>query len=205
MGAARCTTTSSCVSPNCWKGPGGRCASTPPRRRPPSRPTWPTWIPHNQHSYRGNYHIWETLCLWDRPEVYGIAKKGIDCRAYRSPFNSKSRIKEALPRVLAALRARHVLVSFSNEGYVSREEIESWLSTRGHFEVVEVDFKRYVGAQIGIYNPQGKKVGKVSHLRNKELLFLVGPDRADVRRAADAARGRRSQPIGSQRTARRGG
>ena len=161
--------------------------------------------PYNQHSYRGNYHIWETLCLWDRPEVYGIAKKRIDCRAYRSPFNSKSRIKEALPRVLAALRARHVLVSFSNEGYVSREEIESWLSTRGHFEVVEVDFKRYVGAQIGIYNPQGKKVGKVSHLRNKELLFLVGPDRADVRRAADAARGRRSQPIGSQRTARRGG
>ena len=25
----------------------------------------------------------------------------------------------------------------------------------------------------GIYNPKGEKVGKISHVRNKELLFLV--------------------------------
>jgi adenine-specific DNA-methyltransferase len=38
-----------------------------------------------------------------------------------------------------------------------------------------VDYKRYVGAQIGIYNPRGEKVGRVSHLRNKELLYIVTP------------------------------
>jgi adenine-specific DNA-methyltransferase len=37
----------------------------------------------------------------------------------------------------------------------------------------ENDFKRYVGAQIGIYNPQGRKVGTVSHLRNTEYLYVV--------------------------------
>jgi hypothetical protein len=37
----------------------------------------------------------------------------------------------------------------------------------------QVPFKRYVGAQIGIYNPQGAKVGAVSHLRNKEFLYVV--------------------------------
>jgi hypothetical protein len=35
-----------------------------------------------------------------------------------------------------------------------------------------------VGAQIGIYNPQGEKVGRVSHLRNREYLFLAGPHAA---------------------------
>ena len=25
--------------------------------------------PYNQHSYLGNYHVWETLELWDKPEV----------------------------------------------------------------------------------------------------------------------------------------
>jgi adenine-specific DNA-methyltransferase len=30
-----------------------------------------------------------------------------------------------------------------------------------------------VGAQIGIHNPKGKKVGTVSHLKNKEYLFVV--------------------------------
>jgi len=39
-----------------------------------------------------------------------------------------------------------------------------------------INQKRYVGAQIGIYNPDGEKVGKVSHLSNKEYLFLAGPD-----------------------------
>ena len=34
---------------------------------------------------------------------------------------------------------------------------------------------RYVGAQIGVHDPKGKRVGKVSHLRNRELLFAVAP------------------------------
>ena len=49
----------------------------------------------NQHSYRGNYHIWETLVRWDKPEVYGTACKRVDCRSYQSPFNSKRRFREA--------------------------------------------------------------------------------------------------------------
>ena len=28
--------------------------------------------PYNQHSYLGNYHIWETLVRWDKPETYGV-------------------------------------------------------------------------------------------------------------------------------------
>lgn len=143
--------------------------------------------PYNQHSYLGNYHVWESLVRWDKPEVYGTAQKRVDCRSYRNPFNSKRRIRPALAEVLDALRARWLVVSFSDEGYLPRPELERLLAERGHVEVVEVDFKRYVGAQIGIYNPRGEKVGRVSHLRNREHLFLVGPDRAALRRARDAA------------------
>jgi adenine-specific DNA-methyltransferase len=42
--------------------------------------------------------------------------------------------------------------------------------------VVEFDYKRYVGARIGIYNPAGEKVGAISHTENKEYLFVVGGD-----------------------------
>jgi adenine-specific DNA-methyltransferase len=44
--------------------------------------------------------------------------------------------------------------------------------------------KRYVGAQIGIHAPSGEKVGRVSHLRTTEYLFVAGPDRAAVEQAA---------------------
>jgi adenine-specific DNA-methyltransferase len=53
--------------------------------------------------------------------------------------------------------------------------------------VLAVDFKRYVGAQIGIFNPGGERVGRVSHLRNQELLYFVAPDSEMLRRMVAGA------------------
>ena len=129
--------------------------------------------PYNQHKYLNNYHVWETLIRWDAPEVYGTACKRVDCREYDSPFNSKPRIEDAMRELVGSLRARHLVVSFSDEGYLGREELEAMLGAEGDVRVLTHDYKRYVGAQIGIFNPSGEKVGKVSHLRNNEYLFVV--------------------------------
>jgi adenine-specific DNA-methyltransferase len=132
--------------------------------------------PYNQHKYIGNYHIWETLVLWDAPETYGRACKRVDCRTRSSPFNSQKQSAAALAQVIDRVRARWLVVSFNNEGYVSRDEMEALLGRRGHVTVVEHEYKRYVGAKIGIYNPSGKKVGRPGHLLNKEYLYVVGPE-----------------------------
>ena len=133
--------------------------------------------PYNQHSYLGNYHIWESLVRWDKPEVYGVACKRVDVRERQSIFNSRPKSAGALRLLLAAVRAPVLVVSFSNEGYLSRGEMESMLSSlcsgAGTLTTIASDFKRYVGAQIGIYSPQGRKVGTVSHLRNTEYLYVV--------------------------------
>ena len=134
--------------------------------------------PYNQHKYLNNYHVWESLVRWDKPEVYGIARKRVDCRQYDSPFNSRTRIRSALAELVDRIDARYLVVSFNDEGYVSEREMLEILERRGPVSVQRVDFKRYVGAQIGIYNPAGVKTGKVSHLRNQELIFVVGGDRA---------------------------
>jgi len=133
--------------------------------------------PYNSHKYVGNYHIWETLVRWDRPEVYGIACKRIDCRARTSVFNSRPRAADGLRALLDAVRARYVVVSFNNEGFFTRESLVEILGLHGAVTVIEQDAKRYVGAQIGIYNPAGKKVGRVGHLRNVEYLFVVARHR----------------------------
>lgn len=129
--------------------------------------------PYNQHKYLGNYHIWETLVRWDRPPLYGVACKREDTKQRASAYNSTRTIHAALRELVHAARCRWLLVSFSNEGFVSRTEMEALLAERGEVQVHEADHKRYVGAQIGIYNPQGEKVGKVSHLRNTEHLYVV--------------------------------
>ena len=130
--------------------------------------------PYNQHNYRGNYHIWETLCRWDKPEAYGKARKRIDVKDkdFKSDFNFKRKAHDAMLNVIQSVKAKHIVVSFSNEGYISRDEMIKMLSTRGNVEVSSYDYDRYVGAQIGVHDLEGNKVGEVSHLKNKEHIFI---------------------------------
>ncbi len=132
--------------------------------------------PYNQHSYRGNYHIWETLVENDRPEVYGKAQKRLDCRTQKSDFNSKPKFRDTLTSAIKALQARHLVVSFNDEGFIGQHDLEELLSQFGAVEVFSIDYKRYVGAQIGIYNQLGVKVGEVKKLQNKEFLYVVNRD-----------------------------
>lgn len=144
--------------------------------------------PYNQHRYFTNYHVWETLVAWDAPAHYGVACKRVDARdeSTKSVFNRRRLMPDALRRVIASVPARVVVVSYNDEAWVSAEELREMCAVRGHVEVLSFDSRRYVGAQIGIHNPQGERVGTVSHVRNRELLAIAG-ERAEVRRLVDAA------------------
>lgn len=134
--------------------------------------------PYNQHRYFTNYHVWETLVAWDAPAHYGIACKRIDSRdpSTRSPFNSKRTMPAALASVIAEVDAELVVVSYNDEAWLTLDDLVDMCSVGGrHVGVLAFDSKRYVGAQIGIHNPKGERVGKVSHLRNTELVVLAGP------------------------------
>jgi adenine-specific DNA-methyltransferase len=143
--------------------------------------------PYNQHSYFSNYHVWETLVRWDAPEAYGIARKRIDCRTTKSAFNRKREAWDAFASLVDALPTPWLVVSFSNEGFHALDDVHALLGAKGYVRAVEVDSKRYVGAQIGIHNLRGERVGRVSHLRNTEVLFVVGPDEAAVEGAIAAS------------------
>ena len=62
--------------------------------------------------------------------------KRIDCRERKSDFNSKPKAMEALRQFFAAIDCRYLVVSFSNEGYVSREEMEAMLKPHGDVYIV---------------------------------------------------------------------
>lgn len=144
--------------------------------------------PYNQHSYFNNYHVWETLVRGDAPEAYGVARKRTDCRTTRSPFNSRTRAWSALADVVSSVRARHVILSFSDEGFFPVAALADLLTQRfGELAAIPVPTRRYVGAQIGIHDLRGVVVGAVSHLHNTEWLFLAGPDARSIAEASGAA------------------
>ena len=143
--------------------------------------------PYNQHRYFTNYHVWETLVAGDEPEHYGVACKRIDARddTTKSVFNARRKMPDALRRVIADVRARVVVVSYNDEAWVTAEELRDMCSVHGHVELLSFDSRRYVGAQIGIHNPKGERVGVVSHVRNREYLAIAG-DRSEVARLVEA-------------------
>ncbi len=142
--------------------------------------------PYNQHSYFSNYHAWETITRNDRPGSYGVARKRLDCRTTRSPFNSARDSWPALVDLVGALRTPWVILSINDEGFHAPAEVAELLGERGHVAALAMNVPRYVGARIGIHNPAGERVGSVSHVRATEWLMVSGPDRAAVRSAFGA-------------------
>lgn len=136
--------------------------------------------PYDQHAYLSNYHVWETLVRWDRPEVYGRAAKRLDCRTRRSAFNSRTAIGPALARLIGALRARTLVVSFGAEGFLARTELERMLSARGFLRVLEIPHRRYAGTRLGIHNGRGERVGTPGAETTVERLYVASDRRLDL-------------------------
>ena len=137
--------------------------------------------PYNQHSYLGNYHVWETLARGDEPEVYGVACKRADVRERGSAFNRRTTMEGAFADVLARARAKRLVVSFSDEGHLALPRLRELLVARGRVREVSVEHPRYIGHRLGVYNPKGEKVGTPGPARNREHLFVVECSRATRR------------------------
>ena len=147
--------------------------------------------PYNQHSYLGNYHVWESLVRWDRPEVYGVAKKREDVRERQSAFNRRGTMPGALRECVERVRARWLVVSFSDEGFLAPADLRALLAERGAVTEQAVDHPRYIGHKIGIHDLAGRRVGTPGHARNREHLFVV--DTRPARRRA--VRTRAVEPV----------
>jgi adenine-specific DNA-methyltransferase len=139
--------------------------------------------PYNQHRYFTNYHVWETLVAWDSPEAYGVARKRIDARdpTTRSEFNSKRAMPAALASVVRSVDCDLLVLSYNDESWLGLDELEAMCaqprprtSSARAVATLAFDSARYVGARIGIFDPSGRKVGRVGHLSNQELLVISG-------------------------------
>ena len=101
-------------------------------------------------------------------------------------FNRRRAMPDALRACIEGVDAAVTVVSYNDESWVALDELAEMCRARGAVEVLAYDSKRYVGAQIGIHNPSGVRVGTVSRLRNQEYLVVCG-DAELVGRARVAA------------------
>ena len=111
--------------------------------------------PYNQHPYASNYHVLNSITLWDKPalspHIDGRTKSAIrtDWRTTRrSAYNYRHEAAEAYRALFQSIRARHILTSYSTDGMIPLDALIEPNAQRGHVSVVMRGYKRYrVSAQ----------------------------------------------------------
>ena len=118
--------------------------------------------PYNQHPYGSNYFLLNLLVDYQRPAQHSQVS-GIPPDWRRSRYNQRAHCKEALAQLVAQVRARFVLVSYSSEGFLSKDDLLQLLGQTGRVEVLTQRYPAFRGSRNLHARPK--------HLH--ELLFLV--------------------------------
>lgn len=102
--------------------------------------------PYNQHPYGSNYFMLNLLVDYEEPEAISRVS-GIPRNWRRSAYNRAGAASAALEDLVAALRARFVLVSFNSEGFIAPEEMLGILGRHGKVGVVERRYNAFRGSR----------------------------------------------------------
>lgn len=105
--------------------------------------------PYNQHPYGSNYHVLNTLVLWDKPPLSPQITRGdksairTDWRTQRRSAYNYNTASEAYNNLLQNLDARFILTSYSTDGNIPLKTMLRAASTRGALSCVSNAYKRY--------------------------------------------------------------
>ncbi|MDD5326587.1 MAG: DNA adenine methylase [Phycisphaerae bacterium] len=136
-------------------------------------------MPPSRVRYASYYHLWTTICLNDKPKLFGKAKRREDTsdvvagsvfEEFRRNGDGKLIAVEAIERLIKAANARWILLSYSSGGRATAEELNEVLTNSGRIlDFVEVDYKKNVMAEMKWTN-QWLRDSAQPH---REFLFLI--------------------------------
>jgi adenine-specific DNA-methyltransferase len=106
--------------------------------------------PYNQHPYGSNYHVLNSVVLWDKPALSKQITRGtkaairLDWRTERrSAYNYREVASTAYQRLLDAVNARYILTSYSTDGTIPLDSMLQANVARGLVSLVMQGYKRY--------------------------------------------------------------
>ena len=71
--------------------------------------------PYNSRQYCDAYHLLENIALWQKPEVFGVARK-MDRSKMKSKYCKSIQAAVALEDLVRKLHCRYILFSYNNNG-----------------------------------------------------------------------------------------
>jgi adenine-specific DNA-methyltransferase len=136
-------------------------------------------MPPSRVRYASYYHIWTTICLHDKPEVFGKAKRRTDTsdtiagsvfEEFRKGKSGKYMVIEAIEKLIKATSADYIILSYSSGGRATAHELSDVLNGYGKIiEVEKINYKKNVMATMHWTKDWVKEIEE----ENFEYLFLL--------------------------------
>lgn len=98
--------------------------------------------PYNNRKYDTNYHILETIALYDNPKIKGKSGIRVDDNK-KSNFCVKKLAALELEELIKNAKFKYILLSYNDEGIISMEEIENIMKKYGKYKRYEKMHKRF--------------------------------------------------------------
>ena len=122
--------------------------------------------PYNSRQYCDAYHLLENVARWEKPEVFGVARK-MDRSTMKSKYCTQS-ATEAFEQLIGNIKAKYILLSYNNmaekgndrsNAKISDQDIMRILEKKGEVKVFSESYKAFT-------------TGKSDIDDNQERLFL---------------------------------
>lgn len=122
--------------------------------------------PYNSRQYCDAYHLLENVARWEKPEVFGVAKK-MDRSSMKSKYCTQS-ATEAFELLIKDINTKYILLSYNNmaakgndrsNAKISDDDILRILNQKGEVKVFSESYKAFT-------------TGKSDIDDNQERLFL---------------------------------
>ena len=120
--------------------------------------------PYNTRQYGANYHLLNTIALYDYFEPKG--KTGL--RNYnKSQYCSKRSVKNAFEELIKNASFKYIFLSYNNEGLMSVKDVNEIMSKYGKYDLAAIDYQRFRADKEENRNHKADKTEEYLHILEK--------------------------------------
>lgn len=122
--------------------------------------------PYNSRQYCDAYHLLENVAKWEKPEVFGVARK-MDRLSLKSRYCTRE-AEDAFRELIGGINARYILFSYNNMAAKGNDRSNAKISD----EVILETFKEKGKVQVFTESYKPFSTGKSDIKEHEERLFL---------------------------------
>ncbi len=122
--------------------------------------------PYNARQYGANYHILNTIALYDSFKPKG--KTGLR-DYYKSSYCKKGEVKKSFEDLIKNAKFKYIFLSYNNEGLMSENDVKNIMNSYGKYSLKTTNYQRFKADKTENRNHKATETVEYLHILEKQL------------------------------------